>query len=409
MLRSVIKKEILEHLCSFRFIVITAVSLLLVFTSILVMYSDYQSRMKDYEDLLPSQSQQTALVKPSQMSILVSGMDESISQQHSVNSIFINGTMSRQANALFKLFTTPDLFYIIKVILALCAILLSFNLVSGEKEARTLALSLSNSINRTKLLLGKWVSGMVVLLLPLIVAMLAVAVFFSINPDVQTGSQLWLKLALLLASSILYLAFFFTLGLLVSCFYTRSSSALVVSLFLWVLFVFIIPGLGGSAASSLVEVKSAQSRQIRQYLSIVKEYQQIQQAEGGSAQQPEYLEMKRQIADHRSKLNEQVSLSKAITRISPTAVYTLLATDFAGTGILERQKFKQTLFNHQITIEQAQQSGNSGAGGKSLSYQRLTVAEILAQAGLVNLLIIMLQNLAVFAGAYVLFLRYDVR
>ena len=43
------------------------------------------------------------------------------------------------------------------------------------------------------------------------------------------------------------------------------------------------------------------------------------------------------------------------------------------------------------------------------TYKRLPVAEILAGGGLVNMLVILLQNLVVLAAAYVLFLRYDVR
>lgn len=407
MLLTVIRKELLEHLRSFRFIVITAVSLLLVFTSILVMYTNYQTRMENYENLHSTQNVGSVHLRPAQLSILVAGMDKSLSLQHGVNAMFINSGQSGETNVLFKLFATPDMHYIVKVILAICAVLLSFNLVSGEKEARTLALSMSNSINRTSLLLGKWFSGLAVLLAPLVVAVLAVAVFFSVSPSVQTDTQLWIKLGLLLLSSMLYLAFFFTLGLLVSCAYSRSSSALVVSLFLWALFVFIIPGLGSSVADMVVEIPSDQSRSIRQHLANIEQYVEFQKQEGAGPR-PEFTEMKKQIEDYRNKLNRQVWLTNAITRISPTAVYTMLATDFAGTGTLERLNFKQTLIEQQVTMEQAAQAGG-GSTPPTVSYERLSAEEVLARTGLLNLIIILLQNTVVFAAAYVLFLRYDVR
>ena len=408
MIGTIIKKEILEHLRSFRFLVITAVSLLLVFTSILVMYRDYESRMEKYADLLPSMKQNQTMLKPAQMSVLIKGMDEALCQQVTISESFISGSGSEQAyNLLFKLFTTPDLFYVVKVILSLCAMLFAFNLVSGEKEARTLALAISNSVSRSKLVLGKWISGLVCLILPLVIAVLVTAIIFNMSPDIQMDAQNWLKLAFVLASSILYLAFFFSLGLLVSCSYTRSSSALVVSLFLWVLLVFVVPGLGGLAASRLANTQSEQTLRIRQWMARAERLQQGIEEDGGYGRVTDFPEVEKLLADSRARFERQLTLSKAITRISPTAVYTMLATDFAGTGVLERQQHKKTILSHQLVYKQS--GGEDGGKPVVFTYKRLPVAEILAGGGLVNMLVILLQNLVVLAAAYVLFLRYDVR
>jgi len=308
---------------------------------------------------------------------------------------------------LFKLFTTPDLFYVIKVILSLCAMLFAFNLVSGEKEARTLALAASNSVSRSKLLIGKWISGLVCLILPLVIAVLITAIIFNMSPSIQMDAQDWLKLAMVLVISMLYLAFFFTLGLLVSCINTRSSSALVVSLFLWVLLVFIIPGLGGLAANRLAETQSGQTLYIKKYMARVEREQQNIEESGGYDRVTDFPEVEKLLADSRARFQRQLSLSKVLTRISPTAVYTLLATDFAGTGVLERQQYKKTILSHQLVYKQS--GGEDGGKPVVFTYKRLPVAEILASGGLVNMLVILLQNLVVFAAAYVLFLRYDVR
>jgi len=339
---------------------------------------------------------------------LIKGMDEALCQQIRISESFISGSGSEQAyNLLFKLFTTPDLFYVIKVILSLCAMLFAFNLVSGEKEARTLALAASNSVSRSRLVLGKWISGLVCLILPLVIAVLVTAIVFNMSPSIQMDAQNWLKLALVLASSILYLAFFFTLGLLVSCINTRSSSALVISLFLWVLLVFVIPGLGGLAASRMAETQSGQTLYIRKYLARIERLQQGIEEDGGYGRVTDFPEMEKLLSDSRARFQRQLILSKTITRISPTAVYTMLATDFAGTGVLERQQHKKTMLSHQLVYKQS--GGEDGGKPVVFTYKRLPVAEILAGGGLVNLLVILLQNLVVLAAAYVLFLRYDVR
>ena len=294
MIGTIIKKELQEHFQSFRFVVITAVSLLLVITSILVMYRNHQSRMEKYAELLPSMRQNQTMLNPASMSILIKGMDEALCQQVTIDESFVSASGSEQAlNLLFKLFTTPDLFYVIKVILSLCAMLFAFNLVSGEKEARTLALAASNSVSRSKLVIGKWISGLVCLILPLVIAVLVTAIIFNVSPDIQMAAQDWLKLAGVVGSSILYLAFFFTLGLLVSCLNTRSSSALVVSLFLWVLLVFVVPALGGLAASRLADTKSGQTFYIRRHMARVERLQQGIEEDGGYGRVTDFPEVEK--------------------------------------------------------------------------------------------------------------------
>jgi ABC-type transport system involved in multi-copper enzyme maturation permease subunit len=348
------------------------------------------------------------LLKPTPLAIFVRGMDESLCQQHIIRIRDISASQSEQAyNMLFKLFATPDLFYIVKVILALFAILLSFNLVSEEKEARTLALACSNSISRPNLLLGKWISGLMGLVAPLLVAILISAIVINLSPQIQMDWEHWLKLILLIVSSMLYLAFFFSLGLLVSCVYTRSSSALVVSLFLWIFFVFIIPGLGRITAETLVDIPPAQSIMIREHMAEVKRVQQEIEESGGYRYIMDYPEIDKLLADYRGKLERQLEFSKSITRISPAAVYTLLATDFAGTGIMERLELKRSVLIHRNTLIQSLK--NSSKALPVITYKRLAAADILAREGLINLMVILLQNVVIFSAAYVLFLRYDVR
>ena len=59
MINKVIKKEILENIHSFKFVVITLLSVILVLTSIFVMYRDYQLRLENYEILRPTSSQES--------------------------------------------------------------------------------------------------------------------------------------------------------------------------------------------------------------------------------------------------------------------------------------------------------------------------------------------------------------
>ena len=116
------------------------------------------------------------------------------------------------------------------------------------------------------------------------------------------------------------------------------------------------------------------------------------------------LEGEQVTEDNRNRFNRLVTLSQNITRISPTAAFTFLATDLMGTGMLEEGRLKSAV------VEYMSARGNDGNGGRPrFAYQRTSCREVLGRGGLNNLLILVLFNLLFFVTTYVLFLRYDVR
>ena len=150
MLKLIIAKEILNNLFSFKFSIIVILSALLILVSIFVMYLDYCLALENFKILQPKSGESIAIIRPSPLAIFAKGLDENLCRSYEVQSagrIHV-GSKQQSVNNLFRLFTTPDLLYIVKVIMALCAILFAFDMVSGEKEAGTLRQSLSNSMKR---------------------------------------------------------------------------------------------------------------------------------------------------------------------------------------------------------------------------------------------------------------------
>jgi len=84
MLWTITKKEILENLLSFKFAIITIFSIVLILTSIFIMYRDYQLRLENYEILQPESNQPIAIIPPAQMSIFVKGLDESMGRSYEI-------------------------------------------------------------------------------------------------------------------------------------------------------------------------------------------------------------------------------------------------------------------------------------------------------------------------------------
>jgi len=411
MLRSIIRKEILHNLLSYKFSIITALTTILILASILMMYRDYGLAMENYETLARLSSKSgAAVITPTPLSIFVKGLDDNLCRSYEGGSVNIEVSRKQQSvNKVFRLFTTADLLYVIKVVLSLCAMLFAFDMVCGEKEAATLRQSLSNSLGRPLLILGKWIGGFTSFIVPLFLAVLLGTTFVALQPRVAMSPQDWARLGLFLLSSVIYLAVFFSLGLLISCLTHQASSALVVSLSVWTLLVFLIPNLGIILARELVEIPTVQQLEVARTYYRVGLYLAEQRMDSTDRSEFDRLvdrvsaESNQLAEDYRNRFNRLLAVSRNITRMSPAAAFTFLATDIMGTGVAEERRLKSAVLQYIQTAESMPDSR------PAFRYERSTCSETLAQGGMDNLLILMLFGILFGTGAYVAFLRYDVR
>jgi ABC-type transport system involved in multi-copper enzyme maturation permease subunit len=294
--------------------------------------------------------------------------------------------------------------------LSLCAMLFAFDIICGEKEIGTLRQSLSNNLKRPILIFGKWAGGFISFILPFFIAVLLGTIFVTLSPMVDMNPDSSLKLGLFLLSSVIYLAIFFSLGLLISCLTHQSSSSLVISLFVWTIFVFLIPNLGNILARQLVQIPTVQQLELKRLQIMIIGHVEAHSTEVHREQRESRAHTKSEqdqlTEDYRNRFSSLVKVSQNITRFSPAAAFTFLATDIMGTGMAEERKLKRSVLEYvDITEDWDDEKGNRPA----FSYQRSSVKEILGQGGLGNCLILILFNILFFTGAYVAFLRYDVR
>jgi ABC-type transport system involved in multi-copper enzyme maturation permease subunit len=198
-------------------------------------------------------------------------------------------------------------------------------------------------------------------------------------------------------SSVIYLAIFFSLGLLISCLTHRTSTSLVLSLFVWVILVFLIPNLGNILARQLVQIPTVQQLELRSTQNWAKN--RFMQTRSDTSELRNFKkrleeESKQFTDDYRNRIKRLVKVSQNITRISPAAAFTFLATDIMGTGLSEERRLKRAILQYD---------------GGALSYQRSSIKEALGTGGLGDGLILILFNVLFFSGAYVIFMRYDAR
>jgi len=421
MIVTVMKKEILGNVLSFKFAVVSFLLAVLVSASLYIMYNDFALRVDNYEILRPVENKKIAVIPPAPMSIFVKGLDEAMGKSFRIQfgGQIEPGKTQHSVNPIFLLFTTPDMLYIVKVILSLCALLFSFDMISGEKASRTLSLSLSNATSRSSLLFGKWIGGFVSFIVPFSIMICAGVFVLYISPLVELKPDDWTKIGLFFLGTVLYAGFFYSLGLFISTATTRPSTSLVVSLLAWTLVVFIVPNLGNTVARQLRPVQSIRQFEMKRGQIWVKEIFtliQAQRKEPGSVTREEAFErintendMVRN--DYSARFKGLTDLAKNITRISPAAAFTYFATDMAGTGVSEENRLKQAVIRYKDSVWDYSIDAEEVMPDDvpRFTYTRRTAGEIMADEGFLNLAVLALLTVAAFAGAYVSFLKYDVR
>lgn len=421
MIPTIALKEIRQNLYSLKFFFIAMLTLVTISASLFIMYRDYRFRVENYELLRPGPKESVAIVPPTPLSIFSRGLDETIGRSHRIifGGMIQAGGGQQSVNTLFRLFTNPDMLFIVKVIISFCAILFAFDMITGEKEARTLSLSLSNSVGRTAVVIGKWIGGFASFIAPFVLIFLLGVVVLQLSPDISFTPDRWAKMGLFLLSSVFYLAFFFSLGMFISSITYTSASSLVLSLSAWALIVFVMPNLGNAAARQTVRLPSIQQLEMkREHIWIREVFLIIQAMKKGDRSRDIQQAMKTihnendlLINDYRSRFNGLLALSKRITRLSPAATFTYFASDVSETGIVEERRMKDAVlaYRGKVWSTPTDSGGNLIGEFPVFSYSRIPLSRILAGEGLINLAVLALFTMLCFAGTYVAFLKYDVR
>lgn len=468
MLRDIIKKEILDNITSpkfvFTFLLCTVLILLSVYTGV----ANYGADKKEYtaavalnKKNLENQPNYSSLAgigikinKPPQvLGTVVSGIEEDVGRVASVNIAMDPNLVESKygSNPVFAVFGALDLMFIVKIVLSLFAILFTYDTIVGEKEKGTLKLALSNDVPRDRLILGKAIGGYISLLMPLLIPLVLSLIILVVAPNLALSGGDWTRLVLIFVMFFLYLSVFFSLGLFISARTSRSSTSFLVLLFLWVVFVMVIPKVAVITAGQIRPIPSvheitAKKDAFLQQIQIEGQKTAREQiakifAEAGKDQKLAQERMQKYIQDLQQELTSKIDENNAalerdyqlkkraqqtlavnLSRISPASALTFGSMTLARTGVDEYERFLasvraykpiytkwvnskmgqslnfQTGEQTKIKIDDMPQHSIQPEGlGKSL-------ARTLPDYALMLVMIIIF-----FVGAYVSFLRYDVR
>ncbi|MFQ6043446.1 MAG: ABC transporter permease subunit, partial [Candidatus Poribacteria bacterium] len=302
------KRELTSNIFTYRLLTGIIVCFLLIASSAHVLTKDYENRLRAYSGAKKEHGGKFKDVKvysqlkvdvdrpPEPLSVICLGMDRQLGGTTTVSydKVPTDAMVHGGGNPLLNVFSAIDIVVIVQIVLSLFAILIAYDAISGERERGTLALTMSNSVSRYHILIGKYIGGMASILLPLSIGWVGGLAMIRSSPMVEFHTAEWGRIALLFLVSALYLSIFFLLSMLVSAKAKRSATALVWLLFLWVVLVLIIPN-GAAYLAGQIQPIESKAKIDAERDSIMKEYQQKIRDYGDKHQSWGYIATERNV------------------------------------------------------------------------------------------------------------------
>ena len=259
MFTTLLRRELLDNLMTFRFAAATLGTLLLVLANTAVLLEDYERRLADYNTAVKKHRQELHETKiygegeialdrpPNPLSIFNVGLDKRLGNEiliaHNTVPTLWEARMNGSENPFLNLFSSIDLVFIFEVVLSLMTLMFAYDALAGERERGTLRLVLANPVGRAHVLLAKYVSAMTCMLIALVISLLFALILLTTSPFISLRSDDVLRIGGIVLASVAYLSVFYLIGLLISTITHRTSTALMLAMFVWGFLVLVYPNL----------------------------------------------------------------------------------------------------------------------------------------------------------------------
>ena len=289
MFLTLIRRELLDNLMTFRFAAAVVIMLLLVVANTVVLIKDYELRLADYNSAVETHRQELRLENktysdgmlshwgtimvdrpPNPLSIFNTGLDKRLGNEIRVSYIFTptiwDANKHEANNPYFNILTSIDIVLIFQGILSLLALTFAYDAIAGEYEHGTLRLVLSHPVRRGSILIAKYIGAMVCLFVPLLMSLLLMLILLTTSAMISLSTDDFLRIGGIVLTSLIYLSLFYLIGMLISAITRRTSTALILSMFVWGFLVLVYPNLIFTAVDTAPQVdpEPAAYQQIKQ-------------------------------------------------------------------------------------------------------------------------------------------------
>jgi len=407
MLRTLVRKEILESLLSFKFLVATVLCLTLIPLGTYVNLKEYEQRLGDYQEALRIYQERSegnldlgfqalGYRPPSMLSVFSVGL-ENVLPNKVATSKDGNVRMSNEQginNPQSLLFGKVDLLFNVSYVISLLALLLTFSTISGEKEDGTLKLVMSNPVARWMVLIAKIIGNYVVLLIPFFLSIAVSLMILETSGLVHFfSSSILSTLLVIVFTTLLFIFAMLNLGVLISSLSHRSITSIVILFLCWTLLVLSVPRISPMVAEILFPVKSQQVINIQKSLlredlgkamdgelgdlyaslalrngldpnriftqgrtdsenKLLSDYDSSKTVIEHRYEQRIALEVKKLDEDYESARRVQSLVAMNLSRLSPVSCYTYVMAEISFTGPLEAENFRENATRYQDEVKE---------------------------------------------------------
>jgi len=261
MLMTLIRRELLDNLMTFRFAAAVFITLLLVVANTIVLLKDYEQRLTAYNTAVNESHQELREGKaysdyhkmlavhrpPNPLSIFNLGLDKQVGNEIYVYHAFVPTIWDAEKhgadNPFLNLFTSIDIVLVFQGVLSLLALLFAYDALAGERERGTLRLVLTHPIQRGYILFAKYISAMLCLLVPLLISLLLSIILLTTSTVISLKADDFLRIGGIVLTSMLYVSLFYLIGLCISAMTRRTSTALMLCMLVSGVLVLVYPNL----------------------------------------------------------------------------------------------------------------------------------------------------------------------
>ena len=357
---------------------------------------------------------------------------------------------SFETDPVHALFGVLDLDFIVKIVLSLCVLLLTYDSICGEKEAGTLRLYASFSVSRSRLAVAKLAGSTLAIVVPLSFAFLLASAVLALSPRVSLQVQDWMRIVALMGVFVLYLMVFIAFGLWISASTHRRLTAFLSLLCLWTIWIFVVPDIAVRIARYLSPVESIYDMEKRidtirwemraRKVEEIGAYQErtrvenldsitpVQQEEAQRVHRAAYKSIRRkwnlqfyrsmsylQAVRHR-QMQKQRDLLSVLSSLSPLGAISFTSMDIARTGPIQQARIMGVMGPHLVYLDSFIQENwilpseiRDLTDFSPFTYRDTdTLGDCMSRNAFhfVNLVLLALVG---FSGAYMALMKYDVR
>jgi ABC-2 type transport system permease protein len=181
---------------------------------------------------------------------------------------------------LLRLFTRaaeglPSFVSVLSFVVPLVAIALGFDLVSGERNQRTLSRILAQPIYRDALLFGKFLAGLLTLAIMLVSLWLMVIGLGILMLGQPPGAEEVARAAAMLGVTIVYGGIWLALAMLFSIVFRSAATAAFAALGLWLFLTFLWPMLAPYLAAAFMSDQVATPSDLLNQLGVLQAFSRV--------------------------------------------------------------------------------------------------------------------------------------